>query len=324
MKTPRALAAIVTAILALGAYAATCSAMDPELIYDFETDDQHREIGGSSSSPGWGGFGAITTDRGPTSDASAGDQARFHVGDFGLPYDLPGNWGIVDVSDRNLGFRKDFSAYSGLQLDMKFLSDESLPYTGPMEVSVGFGFIVPGIGEDESLTVYADPITLTDEYATYSVMFTDIPFIQTGATLANDMANNAFIKMRISNTEFNDGIGKLYYDEVYGLFGGAAADNADFDGSTLVDGSDLMIWQRGFNLTGQVDNSMGDADNSGVVDGADLAVWQTQYGTNPAVAALVGAVPEPSSIALVIASLVGGCAAWRAQRNGRVEPQTVR
>lgn len=74
-------------------------------------------------------------------------------------------------------------------------------------------------------------------------------------------------------------------------------DNADFDGSGTVDGNDFLTWQRGFGLTGQPNRSTGDANGDGNVNAADLTIWKGQFGTSPAVGA-IGAVPEPSAIAL--------------------------
>ncbi|RIK73505.1 MAG: hypothetical protein DCC67_17835 [Planctomycetota bacterium] len=78
--------------------------------------------------------------------------------------------------------------------------------------------------------------------------------------------------------------------------GAAPADNADFDGSGLVDGNDFLIWQRNFGVGTTL--SAGDANASGSVDAADLAIWKAQYGTAP-VAAAAAAVPEPAGLALV-------------------------
>lgn len=74
--------------------------------------------------------------------------------------------------------------------------------------------------------------------------------------------------------------------------------DADFDGDGDVDGTDFLIWQRGFGLSGQADNMNGDANADGVVDSADLAIWQSQNGQAAATQALVATVPEPSGYVL--------------------------
>jgi hypothetical protein len=87
--------------------------------------------------------------------------------------------------------------------------------------------------------------------------------------------------------------------------------DADFDGDDDVDGQDFLIWQRGLgvgNTPGQ-----GDADDNGVVNGADLAVWRQQFGGGAAIPA-VGAVPEPTGLALAAASLLGLTCCRRARR----------
>ena len=94
-------------------------------------------------------------------------------------------------------------------------------------------------------------------------------------------------------------------------FFGTASDNADFDGSGIVDGLDFLIFQTGFGLTGQSNNSNGDANGDGVVDSADLAIWETQYGTAPPISVSVSSVPEPSAILLTLVGLLGALASSR-------------
>ena len=71
--------------------------------------------------------------------------------------------------------------------------------------------------------------------------------------------------------------------------------DADFNNDNVVNGTDFLIWQRGFG-TGTT-NAAGDADSNGVVNAADLAIWKSSFGGAPAVVA-VSAVPEPASLTL--------------------------
>lgn len=77
----------------------------------------------------------------------------------------------------------------------------------------------------------------------------------------------------------------------------AQLDSADFDGSTLVEGLDFLIWQRGYGSGTMF--SEGDADHNGMVDTDDLVVWQNQYGTVAVATAVSVTIPEPSSIWLL-------------------------
>ncbi|MEQ8835866.1 MAG: PEP-CTERM sorting domain-containing protein, partial [Lacipirellulaceae bacterium] len=74
-------------------------------------------------------------------------------------------------------------------------------------------------------------------------------------------------------------------------------DNADFDGSNLVDGDDFLTLQQNF---GTLDPLFvdGDANSDGAINSDDVGIFQTQYGTNPNSLASVGAVPEPTSAVL--------------------------
>lgn len=283
-----------------------------ELLYDFETEDQHRELNldtNPTTPPGWGSFGTITLDRGPNSDASAGDLARFHAGDFDLPADLPGNFGLINVSDRFNPNRKDFSGYTGLALDMKFESNEDLPYSGPLDVEIGLGFIVPGLGEDESLQVYAPPITLTDTYDTYEMSFNDLAFVQSGSTLQNDLANNAFIKIRFTNTLESEGRGNLYYDEIYGITGGATPLPGDANSDGSVDLLDLDILGSNFGST-PATFAQGDFNEDGTVDLLDLDILGSNFGAGTSTT-----IPEPLSLGMVAALLVLSTAATSRSRS---------
>ena len=80
--------------------------------------------------------------------------------------------------------------------------------------------------------------------------------------------------------------------------------SADFDGDGDVDDADLAIWSSNLGtLTGAM-QSTGDADGDGDIDGRDFLLWQSQNGTT--IAAVTAAVPEPTSVALLLlASCVG-------------------
>ena len=82
-----------------------------------------------------------------------------------------------------------------------------------------------------------------------------------------------------------------------------AVDNADFDSDSDVDGHDFLTWQRNFGTGTTL--AQGDANNSGTVNAADLAIWKNQYG--PGSLAAIAAVPEPSSLLLLLGCLgLGG------------------
>ena len=71
--------------------------------------------------------------------------------------------------------------------------------------------------------------------------------------------------------------------------------DADFNNDGVVNGTDFLIWQRGFGAASS--HAAGDADGSGTVNTADLVWWKTTFGTAGAASSLA-AVPEPSSIVL--------------------------
>jgi len=68
-------------------------------------------------------------------------------------------------------------------------------------------------------------------------------------------------------------------------------DSADFDGNGIVDGLDFLRWQRG------------ETPENG--SSAELALWEDQYGQSVPLSAAVAAVPEPSSLLLMLLGLFG-------------------
>jgi len=106
----------------------------------------------------------------------------------------------------------------------------------------------------------------------------------------------------------------LHWDDVLVTATNVVAEpNADFDGSTRVDGVDFLAWQRGFGITADALLAQGDADANGAVDGADYGFWKSQFGDAAAFPAAAG-VPEPAAATLAILSIFG--AAGRRRRAG--------
>ncbi len=82
--------------------------------------------------------------------------------------------------------------------------------------------------------------------------------------------------------------------------------DADFNDDTVIDGDDLALWQSDY---GADVDGIADADGDGDSDGSDYLAWQQQFtGATPA----VGAVPEPSTLAMLVAAI--GLSAARIRR----------
>jgi GH35 family endo-1,4-beta-xylanase len=73
---------------------------------------------------------------------------------------------------------------------------------------------------------------------------------------------------------------------------------ADFNNSSAVDATDLGTWKANFGLVAGGSRRQGDANGDGLVDGADLLMWQRQNGSAVASAPST-ALPEPASLVLV-------------------------
>ncbi|WP_146447956.1 hypothetical protein [Bythopirellula polymerisocia] len=76
----------------------------------------------------------------------------------------------------------------------------------------------------------------------------------------------------------------------------------DFEEDGDVDGDDLNRWQANY-ATGST-HMQGDADDDSDVDGRDFLIWQRQYGSGVPLVAAQAAVPEPSTCALLMISVV--------------------
>lgn len=91
--------------------------------------------------------------------------------------------------------------------------------------------------------------------------------------------------------------------------------DADFDNDGVVDGSDFLIWQRGFGTSGAT-NAVGDADGDADVDGDDLAGWAARYGVGTTATTFAAAVPEPAAASLLVVAGFG----WIVARRRRQRP----
>jgi probable HAF family extracellular repeat protein len=86
----------------------------------------------------------------------------------------------------------------------------------------------------------------------------------------------------------------------------------DFDEDGQVDAADLAVWRLGFGISGVAAHTDGDADGDHDVDGADFLSWQRQLGSSAPIVP-TGAVPEPSTVNLLVSAAVaafsatGGC-----------------
>ena len=75
------------------------------------------------------------------------------------------------------------------------------------------------------------------------------------------------------------------------LFTGGGGSNANFDSIGGVNGTDMLIWQRGLGSSGaSATLANGNANADTAIDGGDLGVWRTQFGMG-----VTTAIPEPTT-----------------------------
>ena len=252
------------------------------VLFDFEDGPQ-----------AWGSFGAITTDKG--SIAGSVGSGQFHAADFNIS-DV-GNFGIVDVSPPG----QNLAPYGGLAVDARFVDVPGFePFVGVRELDM---IVATGTDENEE-EFFAPKQTMTEEYQTFSVTFSDFKSAidQQSPTLTE--LGNIRIKLVVLNTN-GTGNARFDYDQVSGL----APTDADFDNDLDVDGTDFLIWQR--NLGAIAPNTPGDADGSGAVNATDLVIWKGKFGTAPSFTA----IPEPAGGCIML--MVGATIAARRRATRR-------
>jgi len=155
-----------------------------------------------------------------------------------------------------------------------------------------------------------DTGALTTDLATFSDLGAGLSSVFT-ATLDTDTAGIFSATYTLSFSD-EDIAGTMNLGDLTLMLTGevtATADDADFDQNGVVDGIDFLTWQKGFGVGTLL--SQGDANSSGTVDGADLAVWELQYGTTSL--ASVASVPEPSTVGMVLFSLLA-CSTFSVRR----------
>jgi hypothetical protein len=117
-----------------------------------------------------------------------------------------------------------------------------------------------------------------------------------------DSGNYGWIRVQYDSTSpgtmtFLDG---AYQDNgspiIAGDDGSLVVESADFNGDSIVDGADFLIWQRGFGAAGTGTPSAGDANGDLDIYADDLAVWKSQFGGPGALTVAVANIPEPSTM----------------------------
>lgn len=96
-------------------------------------------------------------------------------------------------------------------------------------------------------------------------------------------------------TDVNAEVGQLGDTLTLTLRASAVTQNADFNSDGLVDGQDLLVWQRGLGVGTVL--AAGDANGDGAVDGGDLGIWRQQFGS---ASPPMTSVPEPAGASLLI------------------------
>lgn len=146
-------------------------------------------------------------------------------------------------------------------------------------------------------TVPADGVWRTYEFSLAEAHLTPVQGMSSYADLMNGVKR---FMLRHNPTPSPNGVNvtaTLGLDNVE-LASGVPPPRADFNHDTVVDASDLDMWEGAFGVS-----AAGDATGDSATTGADLLIWQREV-TAPAAAARAAAVPEPSSLTLLVLAII--------------------
>jgi hypothetical protein len=110
--------------------------------------------------------------------------------------------------------------------------------------------------------------------------------------------------------------------------------NADFNGDTIVDTGDYILWRRNSGVTSGATHGQGDANYDGAVNDADYMIWRSQYGMTieaggggqgvAGVAASGAALPAEAASLAAPASASAGGASLQAEARGDEQESAAR
>lgn len=217
-------------------------------------------------------------DLNPASITVAGD----YVGNGSLEFVIGGGPTGTDFTRMGIAGDATFGSTSTLAVDL-------ISATGIVDGAIFDMITVGGSVTDNGLSLISLPTAPTGFFFLPQVFLTDDG---NPNTILDNGADPSKLRLRVSAIDTT-------------LVG------ADFNGDNVVDLDDLAIWQQFFGLQTGAVKELGDADGDGDVDARDLFIIQTQLGGAPfgfgaGNGSFNGAVPEPTSGALLLLSLVAG------------------
>ncbi|MEM9914747.1 MAG: PEP-CTERM sorting domain-containing protein [Planctomycetota bacterium] len=207
------------------------------------------------------------------------------------------NSGVLDFDT----FNGDYTQNGGTLTPN--LTDRSMTIDGAYELIAGGIEFTLAEGEDGSIS--ADSIDLGSQ-GSLKVLAEVLPTSQfaLGDTFTILQSDTAIVGTFASEdiVTFNNRTFEVIYNPLSVVLEVVAALTlaGDYNGNGVVDAADYTVWADNFGSMIDLD---ADGNGNGVVDAADYTIWADNFGTGAPASQGAGAIPEPSSLALL--SIIG-------------------
>lgn len=200
------------------------------------------------------------------------------------------------------------SAADRVAFDVTYQYQDLFPLPNPTFTGFGVHFAdetghqFQAFGDNINVAAATSPTTTTVE-----IPFSEfVDSANNTLTLLNTglLANSHYLRIAISSS--TDGAQIYQIDNFRLLTEVSQGVPGDYNSNGVVDGADYVVWRKHLGQTFQLPNEV-TGTSVGTVTPEDYAAWRVRFGNTSGAGSLAGnqAVPEPSSVALVLVAAMG-------------------